>query len=547
MASAMEQLLIDGRNALDSGDWMSARQHFTLALKSQPGPEAAYGLARAVEWAGDFAAAIGLYEKAFVLYRRRGEVRLPALIAARELSFLYGAVCGNSAAANGWMARGETLADAAGDCVETGWVHLAACLASGDLQAMRSHAAVASELGRRLGNQDLELCARSYTGLALVLGGRISAGMRLIDEAAAGALAGEVRDYQAAGEIFCKMLLCSELTLDVQRARQWMDVAAGFGRSEHAAWVPAVCGMHYGGILIAAGEWPEAERRLVTAIADYDGGFRALRAGAVVRLADLRLRQGRLGEAAVLLEGSDTDAAAARPLAQLRLANGDASGAASLLRQQLAASGGSLLTAPETAVLAEVYLALGDRERAAGLACEMGVLAAATGLVQYRALADFTLGLCAAARGDAAAIPHLEAASAEFKAAGLPLEHVRSRLALARALIAVEPPSAAAEAFAALHDSERLGAARDADAAALLLRQLGHHSRSAPRPGGPLTRREEEVLRLIAEGLSNSQIAARLFISKRTVEHHVGSILAKLGLATRAEAQAHASPKMPLV
>jgi hypothetical protein len=232
---------------------MSARELFGLALKTEPGPEAAFGLARAVEWAGDFEGAVGLYEKAFTLYRRRGDIRLPALIAGRELSFLYAAVYGNTAASSGWMARAASLAEAAGECVETGWVLLAECLATADPETMGAHAKAAAELGRRLEDPDLELCARAYEGMAQVRRGHIAAGMRLIDEAAAAATGGEVRDYQAAGEIFCKMLLCSELTLDVRRAAQWMEVAAGFGHSTHAAWVPAICGMHYGGILIAAG------------------------------------------------------------------------------------------------------------------------------------------------------------------------------------------------------------------------------------------------------------------------------------------------------
>ena len=190
MASAAGELLDDGCIALDAGDWHTARSLFELALKTEPGPEAAYGLARAVEWAGDFETAIRLYEKAFVMYRRQGQVRLPALIAARELSFLYGAVYGNAAAANGWMARALSLAGEAGECVERGWVHLAECLATDNPTRMRVHAAAASELGQRFSDPDLEFCARSYEGLSLVLDGHIVEGMRLVDEAAAAATGG---------------------------------------------------------------------------------------------------------------------------------------------------------------------------------------------------------------------------------------------------------------------------------------------------------------------------------------------------------------------
>lgn len=544
MASPDEQLLHEGRLALDAGDWLRARSLFALAFQAQAGPEAVYGLARAVEWDGDFDSAVRLYEQAFVMYRRRGEVRLPALIAARELSFLYGAVYGNSAAADGWLARALSLTVEAGVSVETGWVQLAECLITHDPARMREYAASARDVGRRLADPDLELCARSYEGLSLVLAGRITAGMQLVDEAAAGAMGGEVRDYQAAGEIYCKMLLCSELTLDVQRAQEWMDVAEKFHRRVHAAWVPAICSTHYGGILTAAGRWSEAEARLTSAIRGYDNSFRALRAAAVARLADLRLRQGQLEEAAALLRDCESDSAAVAPLARLALANGEPDAAAGILRRHLRAVAGSVLLAPEIALLAEVELAAGHLDNAAALGVSLQTMASTVGSVQYAALAEYSVGIVAWTAGDAAARQHLEAAVELFKAASLPLEQARARLALARTLGSAKPELAVSEVHTAIKEFQRLGAGYDADAAAQLLRRLGHSSRNAARRGGgPLTARESEVLQLIGEGYSNARIAARLFISKRTVEHHVGRILATLGLQSRAEIQAYANGK----
>ena len=84
---------------------------------------------------------------------------------------------------------------------------------------------------------------------------------------------------------------------------------------------------------------------------------------------------------------------------------------------------------------------------------------------------------------------------------------------------------------------EDLGAGRDADAAAALMRDLGvKAARTGPKNIGRLTKREQEVLALLGEGLSNPEIAERLFISRKTVEHHVARILAKLGVRSRAEA-----------
>ena len=88
---------------------------------------------------------------------------------------------------------------------------------------------------------------------------------------------------------------------------------------------------------------------------------------------------------------------------------------------------------------------------------------------------------------------------------------------------------------------ERLGARADSDRAAALLRELGAAGRTAPRgERDELTAREREVLDLIVAGLSNGEIAERLVISPKTAEHHVGRILGKLGVRSRAEAAAHA-------
>jgi DNA-binding NarL/FixJ family response regulator len=130
-----------------------------------------------------------------------------------------------------------------------------------------------------------------------------------------------------------------------------------------------------------------------------------------------------------------------------------------------------------------------------------------------------------------------------FARADLPHETALARLELARALAGANPELAVAvaEARSALAVFEELGAAGDADAADALLRSLGAPGRTGPKRVGVLTRREQEVPRLVDLGLSNPEIAQRLFISRKTAAHHVSNVLAKLGLRNRAGAIAYAA------
>ena len=141
--------------------------------------------------------------------------------------------------------------------------------------------------------------------------------------------------------------------------------------------------------------------------------------------------------------------------------------------------------------------------------------------------------------GDAQA--SLRQALEAFSSAQMPVELAGARLELARAMAREQPEVAMAEAKSALEAFELRQAARDADAAAALLRSLGGPGRSAPKRRLPLTNRESEVLELLGHGLSNPEIAERLFISRKTAEAHVGHILSKLDLRNRAEAAAYAA------
>jgi DNA-binding NarL/FixJ family response regulator len=144
---------------------------------------------------------------------------------------------------------------------------------------------------------------------------------------------------------------------------------------------------------------------------------------------------------------------------------------------------------------------------------------------------------------------HFENACALFEKSSMPFDTAITRMEWARALAASQATHDLALEYVrlALSVFEQLGARLYSDQAAALLRELGVGSRPGPRVSGKVTRREGEVLDLLSHGLSNPEIGRRLFISPKTVEHHVSRILSKLGLRTRAEAMAWAlrnpSPK----
>jgi DNA-binding CsgD family transcriptional regulator len=532
----LAELLSGGRRALGSGDWAAARACFEEAIRLGDPAEASDGLAQALFSQGDYAAAIDQGEQAFAAYRARGD-DVRAAGCARFVGYLYGVVHGNRAAMRGWLGRAVRLIEAAGDSPERARIELTRATIATDPAARARHLVAAAEIARRHGDSDLVLDAMSQQGLHLVAAGDVDAGMALLDEALAAVAAGEVRDLVSVGAMYCKMLHACELTSDVRRAEDWLALADRFVARTNRVPIAAICRTHYGGVLTAAGRWDDAERELVSSIRLYDQTYRALRGAAVVRLAALRVRQGRLAEAAELLVGAEHDSHAIGSQVELHLARGEADLAAARIERFLRAHPASELTAPLLLLLVRAQLDRADAEAASAAAAELRELAAAKPPGLLAALADYATGLAAGQDPEAARL--LELALEAFGRLGLPLEEARARLDLAGVLAAARPSMALAEARAALERFQALGATRDADAATSLLRRLGVRGHTGPRGTGKLTAREHEVLGLLGQGLTNADIAARLFVSRRTVEHHVSNILAKLGLATRGEATAY--------
>jgi DNA-binding CsgD family transcriptional regulator len=535
----------EGYAALRAGDAVVARHHFEVALAEVESGEALAGLAEALYLARDYSASVSHYERAYSAYRHEGD-DISAGHVARMLAWITGNVLGDWAVQSGWFARARTLFEEADrDGPERGWVLVFQTFAEIDPDLRESLLWDAIEIGRRFGDPDIELEAMSYLGCLLVLTDRVEEGMRLIDEGLAAVCAGELKDFSTVEGIFCGFFWACELVNDVPRAEQWMRAAEHVMKRHNV--VAAFCRAHYGGILTAAGRWNEAETELVQAAEHFDRGMPHRRAAAIIRLADLRVRQGRLEEAAMLLRGMEQHPDAVRTVAALYFARGDTPIARDLLEratqspdEEVPSVGESTMVGPLLSLLVDVYLEEGDVDRAERISRRLGRAADAQRGPYLRAAAALAKGQLCIATGQGDARRCLHEALEGFAVAQLPMELARTRLAMARALSNSSPEAAIAEAKGALEDFERLEAARHADMAAGVLRSFGAPIRTGPRGAGSLTKREVEVLRLLGAGLSNPEIGDRLYISRKTVEHHVGNLLSKLGLRNRAEATAYA-------
>jgi DNA-binding CsgD family transcriptional regulator/tetratricopeptide (TPR) repeat protein len=531
--------LAAARAAMDAGRWRDARDGYAAVLDVAPSATAMDGIGEALWWLGEPAESLVWRERAYTAFRRDGQADLAAM-AALGIAITYQANFGNAAAAAGWAARAERASAGAGGALD-GWVWMTRGYLSPDAGLARELNLRALDAARAAGDVDLELCALSGLGEALVARGDVDEGLAFVDEAMAGVLAGEYRRLETVVYICCDMLVACELAADLRRATEWCRVADRFIADYGCPFLYARCRVLYGAVLLTTGRWAAAEDELTQAIRMADGAGPAILAEAHARLAELRLRQGRLEEAEALLRGHDELVVALRPAAAARLARGQTAVAVGLLERRLRHPAKCQTEDAATlALLVEALLAHGDPDAAAAAAARLDALPAATRGGHAGALATFAAARVAAARGSREAPDALAAAADRFAALGLPHEAARVRLTLARAVSGTQPAMAVAEATAALTAFRRLGAAADADACAALLRSLGASARAGTATG-VLTGREREVLRLIALGLSNPEIAERLFISRKTAAHHVSNILAKLGVRNRAEAVAHAA------
>lgn len=539
--ASSETALARGYEALASGDWEAARDAFQDALDSTDSAEALDGLGRALWWLRDERGAIVHRERAYAGYRRDGELARAARVAlwlARE----YGLAFDNDAAARGWLARAERLLHDVAPGAERGWLDLARSEGARDAASAASLASSALDVALAAQDPDLELRALGQLGLAEVTLGNVDQGLARLDEAMAAATSGEPANLETFADICCTLMLACERAGDSERPQQWSAVLDEFVRSYDHVTLLAFCRTCCADVYTANGRIDAAEAELEKAVRELAAvGQRSRCIPPSARLAEIRVLQGRFDEAEQLLVGLEAEPEALQARVSVRLARGETAAASALLIRRLDELGWTnLLAAPLLAQLVETRLAEGRFDDASGPAAALDRITEIPGRDRIAAFAAGAHGRIALAEGREEAHQLLVEAVNRFAALGLRLDAARARLELARALANSSPEIAVDTARHARTELEALGALRDADEAASFMRSLGARGRAGPKAVGLLSRRETEVLGLLGEGLTNKQIGERLYISPKTVEHHVSRVYSKLDLTTRAEAAAYA-------
>lgn len=534
-------LLAAGQAALQSAAWAEARAAFERAVADTPTAEAHDGLGLALWWLNQIEESHQHRGLAFRLYKERGALGRAARIACwlgREQVFLHS----NVAALQGWFSRAEQLIQSGGSEIDRAWTAIMRASMLATPQDMLMIAPPVIETARTHSDSPLEAFAMAFFGQALVTTGQVGVGMARLDEAMTIATGGEVSDLTIISEVFCVMLSTCEVAGDLVRSELWCRAATEFSQRYACPFLAAYCRTAYGGLMTALGRWGEAETALNEAIRAFEQGHRGLRVHAVIRLADLRAVQGKLEEAELLLDGMDDQQAAVIPRARLHLLRGEYDQARAVLEQALppVQADYTLYQLPVLIMLLEVMMETDNLARAQVLLDAMTAMATQGHSPLLSAQIEFLHGRFRFQAGDfSGARARFTEVLARLRSYEQTLLSGQVRLNMAEVLLQSDAAGAVAWAKAALATFERIGAEREAARATGLLRQLGVTRGGGTRSTQPLTRREAEIVSLIALGMTNRDIAERLVISARTVEHHVGRILGKLNLRSRVEIAAY--------
>ena len=540
-----------GQKELERGHWEEARTQFERAIKIEDTAEGQEGLATAAYFLEDVDAVFAARERAFALHDQRGDRAAAAAVAVQIVTDVMD-YRPDSVVADGWLGRAARLLEDHEPVREHAILAVLrghqALMADHDIARARTLAAEALGIARNTRAKDVEMLALALDGLAAVSSGDVAQGMALLAEATATATSGEVRDIHMAASACCYLIHACDRVRDFPRAAEWCERVTAFCRRWRFASMFTICRTQYASVLMAQGNWDQAEAELLAALGDFEALRPALAGSASTRLALLRVRQDRLEEAAALLAKAPAHRLEPLVQAELSLARGEAASARDHAARYLARVGETDRT-ERIAGLEILTLAAaraGDAKTAAEAARELKETADRVGT-------DALHGAALAAAGEleedtAKASKLLRSAVDAFDRAGMSWHAARCRCSLAT-VMAHEGTTGQArnEATLAAAVFELLGAASDL---VIARRLAGDPTRmiaappavpAKPASPSPLSSREVEVLRAVASGAGDREVAERLFLSPHTVHRHVANILLKLEVPTRAAAVAAAS------
>ncbi len=494
-------------------------------------------LADASWWLGRLDRCIEAREQAYVLYDELREDRH----AGRCAVWLYEHHCfrASPSIAGGWLRRARRALGDDGDCREFGALVLReaeTAHGAGELDRAAGLAEQGIELGRRLRCVDLEAEALQTLGRVRIDQGRPREGLELLDEAMLFALDGRLGPYST-GKVYCSLISACEELSDHGRAAEWTTATARWAERHPFAVFPGLCRVHHATALHWRGDLAGAEREAARACEELGEINLPNAAAAWAEIGDIRRRLGDLDRAAVAFANADRLCAQPRAgLALLRLAQGDLDAAKSIVRDALeGAAWNRLARSKVLPAHAQIEIAAGDVAAAAGAVDELESIAHDFESAGLRAAAATARGRVQLATGSPDACATFRSAVSQWTDLGLPYEAATARVLLGEACRTNGDEAGATVAFSsARRYFDELGVDLEAGAA-----PPAPEAPRRPLPAG-LTEREAEVLRLVAAGHTNKEIASVLFLSDKTIARHLSNIFTKIGVSTRSAATAFA-------
>jgi DNA-binding CsgD family transcriptional regulator len=534
--------LLRGREAYGRRAWRDA----FLALSEADGlaPLSAADLellARAAYMLGrddDYAAGL---ERALHLHVDAGDLR-PAVRCAFWLghSMLFR---GEPARAMGWFGRAERLCEQADDdCVERGYLLIPIWLDQmnkHDWEAAFATACEGAAIGERFGDADLEWMARDEQGRALVRQGRVAEALRLVNEVLVVANAGELSPI-VTGIVYCNTIGFVHEVYELRHAGEWTDALTTWCDAQPQMVAHnGLCLLHQAEVFQLRGAWAEALDQAKYAAERFTTGvLNQMAAGrAVYRQAEVQRLRGELEAAEQTYRDASRRGCEPQPgLALLRLAQGEQQTAAAAIRRFVGERVDPIERVGFLPAYVEIMLATGELDRAAAACRELEEIAERQGSETLGAMAGQARGAVALAEGDAdGALAALRRAFTVWQELAAPYEAAVTRVLIGLACRALgDEDTARLELDGAREAFERLGAAPDVARVDALV------SGAVASGDSGLTARELEVLRLVAAGRTNREIASALTISEHTVARHIQNIFAKLGVTSRTAASAFA-------